>query len=329
MMAQLFYRSLYLEFFERYPKNTTNFYALSGYIGPDPVSKLKDLPFNSQIIYGLQRETKNPVLHEQLKKIHNDKVSILYSEIPSHAKCYLWASESTPLRALVGSANFSLNGLNNDFRETLLEVEKPDLHAVWAYIKLIEETSKKCIDIKEILQPSVQIASSDSVCEMILYDPDDGQVQTRSALNWGFADAHVNKNDAYIPIRTSHIRQFPFLFKHIIFNPDEGHRSRAKKEHEIVELIWDDGLIMEVMFEGSQPINGINYPKQIASHPNKSILGEYIRLRLDLAPVSNEKNPNERITRDHLERYGRNSIGLSLIQPGVYSADFSPKHILR
>ena len=69
-MGQLFYRNLHLEFFERFPKNTTDFLAVSGYLGPDPLTKLETLPFNSRVMYGLQRETPNLILHNQLKKIH-------------------------------------------------------------------------------------------------------------------------------------------------------------------------------------------------------------------------------------------------------------------
>jgi hypothetical protein len=81
---------------------------------------------------------------------------------------------------------------------------------------------------------------------------------------------------------------------------------------------------MEALFEGSQPINGMNYPKQISSIPKKSLLGEYIRSRLNIPLVSHERKDFEKITRAILERYGRNKITLKLIQPGVYSADFSP-----
>ena len=126
-----------------YPAETTNFYAVSGFVGPEPLSKLKQLHFNSTVIYGLQRETPDPVLHRELTKIHCDKVCILYPETPSHSKCYLWVAGDRPLRGLVGSANFSTNGLNNNFRETLMEVERPDLHAIWAYFKLISKNQQK------------------------------------------------------------------------------------------------------------------------------------------------------------------------------------------
>lgn len=322
-MGQLYYRNLHKEFFERFPQEATEFYAVSGYLGPDPVNRLLSLPLNSCVIYGLQRETPNHILHQQLIKIHGDKVSIMYPEVPSHAKCYLWLSEGRPIRGLVGSANFSTNGLSNDFRETLIEVEKPDLYAVKAYIDVIKESSKACTVVTVAETPTNLVADLTKGCELELYDPKSGEVQPMHGLNWGFSNGKVTPNDACIPIRAKHIKQFPHLFQPVFFNPDDGHRSRSKSK-EAVEIIWDDGVIMEALFEGYQPINGMNYPKQIASIPRKNLLGEYIRARLNMLPVSDVRNSSERITRSTLERYGRNTITLKLIQPGVYSADFSP-----
>ncbi len=328
-MGQLYYRSLHKEFFEKFPKEATHFFAITGYLGPDPISRLLKLNLKSLVIYGLQRETPNNLLHQQLLKLHCDKVSIYYPEIPSHAKCYLWMVNDKPIRGLVGSANFSTNGLNNDFRETLLEVETPDLYAVKAYIDVIKESSKACNEAL-VSSPTITNASNlpvgfDQECILELYDPKSGQVQEMSGLNWGFANGNVTPNDAYIPIRTKHITNFPHLFQPVFFNPLDGHRSRTKSK-EAVELIWDDGVIMEVLFEGSQPINNLNYPKQISSIPTKSLLGCYLRSRLNLPPVSSSRLPREKVTREILERYGRNSISLKLIQPGIYFADFSPTH---
>lgn len=319
-MGHFYYRNLHSEFFDRYPRNATKFMGVSGYLGPDPVRKLHALPFESQIIYGLQRETPNLLLHEELKKSTRDNVAVYYPETASHSKSYIWLENDRPIRGLIGSANFSNNGLFNDFRETLIEVEKPDLHAVFAYINLILDSAKICtaFDLTQFTQPRLEIKTS---CDMVLFGPRDGEVQSATGLNWGFANANVTPNDASIPIRTTHIRECPSLFQPVFFKPELGHQSR--KQNETIELIWDDGVVMEALFEGSQPVDGVFYPKQICSVPNKSLMGEYFRDRLGLPLVSNERRPSERITRAQLERYGRSHITLSLIQPGIYSADFS------
>jgi hypothetical protein len=321
-MGQLYYRNLYKQFFETYPADATDFFGVSGYLGPDPVKKLLEMPFNSHLVYGLQRETPNILLHNQLIKTHGPKVSIFYPDIPSHSKCYLWMRGDKPIRALIGSANFSTNGLYNDFRETLMEVEPPDLFAIKAYFEVIKDTSRACTEIQVRQSPNDASINSSSECELQLYD-ESGQVQLMSGLNWGFARGHVAPNDALIAIRKSHLRSHPHFFQPIFFEPVEGHHTRKSKE--AVELIWDDGVIMEVLFEGSQiGDNGLNYPKNLCSTPSKSILGKYIRSRLGLPPVTRAKNPDERITREMLVKYGASSVKLKLIQPGVYSANFSP-----
>jgi hypothetical protein len=84
---------------------------------------------------------------------------------------------------------------------------------------------------------------------------------------------------------------------------------------------------MEALFEATQPQKNteIKYPKQICSVPHKNILGKYIRTRLGLPLVSKERRSEEKITRQQLLNYGCDKIKLKLLEPGVYSADFSPK----
>ena len=75
-------------------------------------------------------------------------------------------------------------------------------------------------------------------------------------------------------------------------------------------------------------VNEKKYPKQLASFSSKqpflngeriskkSILGRYIRRRLNV-------DIDEVIKMSTLEDYGRTTITLSLIEEGVYYADFS------
>jgi hypothetical protein len=73
---------------------------------------------------------------------------------------------------------------------------------------------------------------------------------------------------------------------------------------------------MEGLLEGSQPVEGVIYPKQISTFPVKSELGEYIRNRIGV-PLG------QPVRRHHLERYGRTDIEVSLLGDGVYKFDFS------
>jgi len=73
---------------------------------------------------------------------------------------------------------------------------------------------------------------------------------------------------------------------------------------------------MEGLLEGTQPINGVIYPKQISSFPVKSQMGEYFRRRLRV-PLG------QPVRKHHLVRYRRTDVSVSKISEGVYKFDFS------
>ncbi|HEY8559455.1 MAG TPA: restriction endonuclease PLD domain-containing protein [Pyrinomonadaceae bacterium] len=312
----LHYTDLDKLFFETYPNQATNFIALSGYLGPDPVIKLGDLPFNSKIIYGLQKENKRKMmpLHQQLVELHNNNRRIYYSDIACHSKCYLWLQGDLPIKGLIGSANFSSNGLYNDYRESLFEIDQNQLPALKEYVELILQSSKECntVQIEEV--PQLPPDYDKEICTMPLYDPATGETQPSHGLNWGFSEpGNVRINDACIPIRMHHIRMYPQLFPPRQPNLGGGNHKLL----EVIELVWDDGRVMQGRLEGSQPPNKeIKYPKQIASFPSKDIMGIYFRERLNVPQ-------GQRILKEHLDLYGRDTVDVSLIGEGIYYLNFS------
>ena len=112
-----------------------------------------------------------------------------------------------------------------------------------------------------------------------------GEVPQRSGLNWGLANANVNPNDAYFAIRISHLKQGFFL-----------------RHGALYDVEWDDGEIMTLVAEGTQPLNGEGqFPKQLCSFPDKARLGQYLRQRISVpAP--------ERIVLRHLENLGTSVV---------------------
>lgn len=312
----LHYKNLNKLFFESVPQQATDFIALSGFLGPDPIRKLEELPFKSTIIYGLQKENQKFLLHQQLLGLHNDNRKIYYPDIACHSKCYLWLNGNTPIKGLIGSANFSSNGLYNDYRETLLEVDENQLYVMKGYIEIILNSARECNTVVVEETDEVEVAYNRKICEMILYDPRTGQTHNGHGLNWGFANANVRPNDACIPIRMEHIRKYPKLFPPL--QPDPNDRIRKGTLKEVVEYIWDDGVVMQGRLEGSQPLpnSELKFPKQLASFPHKDEFGIYIRERLNI-PLG------QRILREDLIRYGRDTISFSLIEEGVYYLDFS------
>lgn len=309
------YKNLYNLFFDSFPNSADEFLALSGFLGIEPIKKLSEMPFDSRVIYGLFKENKRRTLHDQLTSQSSEKKKIYYPEIACHSKCYLWLKEGVPIKGFIGSANFSANGLQNDYRESLLEVDQKQLFLIKGYIDVILSSSVLCTEVEiEEREPDGEEYDKEK-CTMVLYDPRSGEVQEKHGLNWGqafFNGSHVNPNDSCIPIRTKHIRKYPNLFKPIKPNPE---RERGSL-NEVIEIIFDDGYSMKGRLEGSQPINGDRYPKQIASFPSKEEMGTYFRSRIGVGS-------GERITRDKLTEYGRDTIDLSLIEEGVYLIDFS------
>lgn len=134
-----------------------------------------------------------------------------------------------------------------------------------------------------------------------LFSPRMGDVPERSGLNWGFADAHVSTADAYIALRTDFFLNYPNFF------PPHG---------SVINVIWDDGVRMTCLLEGTQRINGNVEPKQISTYDDKSELGIYLRDRIGVSC-------NYLITIEDLLNYGRTDIDVSLLDNGDYYFDFS------
>lgn len=297
---------------------------LSGYVGPNPISRLQSLPLKTTVIYGMYgSEGIRPRLHSSLISLQGslENVDIYYSNTPVHSKCYVWRNNRNVTHALIGSANFSTNGLSTPFREVLAETTTDTFLPLNDYITIILNNSILCLDAdiddRRRLLPTPEPEEIE-YCRMTLLDPRTGEVQNASGLNWGQSAGNVNPNDACIPIRIDHIRMFPELFppKQTLPTAVNG-RGRTQRHNDSIEIIWDDGTTMEGLLEGSQPVGRVRYPKQLASFPNKDIFGLYIRQRIGV-PAD-----GSRITREHLERYGRTDIDVSLQAEGVYFLDFS------
>ncbi len=297
---------------------TDELVVLSGYLGPRPVERLQELPFNSKVIYGMYgAEGIKPSLHSSLIAIQNrvDNLNIYYSQLPVHSKCYVWRRKGEIIHALIGSANFSVNGLTTPFREILAETTYDTFEPLNDYISHVLNNSISCLEVgmERVVETNIQA----DVCRVSLLGRD-GEVQNAAGLNWGQnPNNHTKPNDAYIAIRTSHIRDYPNLFPPKQVNPLENDtRGKINRHNDSIEIIWDDGLTMEGLLEGSQPVEGIVYPKQISSFPVKAQLGEYIRHRIGV-PYG------QPVRRHHLERYGRTDVDISLVGDGVYQFDFS------
>lgn len=305
---------------------------ISGYLGPSPVERLHELPFKTTVIYGMYgSEGIRKNLHHSLVRLDQEieNIDVKYSTVPVHSKCYIWMNCGRVVYALIGSANFSVNGLTTPFKEILAETSKDSFVPLSRYIDQITETSIPCNEGKVSQSRStrlseetipVPVTEPGSICKLSLFDLHTGQIPEKSGLNWGMASltgSHVHIDDAYIPILKESIRSFPDLFPpKQAFPQQQVQEGRRGRHNDAIEIIWDDGTTMRGLLEGNQKENNIIYPKQISSHPLKRSLGQYLRNRLGVAS-------GQAVTIDDLSRYGRKDIEITLQAEGIYYFDFS------
>lgn len=316
---------------------------ISGYLGPAPVERLAELPMKTTVVGGMYSSGIHTQLWNSLKKSkeNNSDLTVYFSKREIHSKIYIWKKDGKILSALVGSANFSSKGLRTDYRETLADATR-DTHATLeSYYKYILDNSTEEPETdtkKRINDVTIDIGTDENVpaladkkysYDIPLYSTKGEEIYVPSAsgLNWGLGEGHVAVGDAYIRLPKTIIQN-----NHDLISPyDEDYTTpdgRRARQSDPIELIWDDGKVMEASLEGVQTYNGQKYPKQLASYSSKtpylngeriskkSILGRYLRNRLDV-------DVNDQITLETLQNYGRDTVTLSLIEDGVYYADFS------
>lgn len=333
----LYYKNLDKTVLEMLHNTTSsnNIVIVSGYVGYQTIKMLCEQCCDVRItvVYGMYgSERISQPLHLALMEVQRQysNITILYSTIPVHSKIYTWNCDAKIEKALVGSANFSISGMMNDYKEVLSDVEQDTYSTLKEYCDYVLSKAISCNDaevkFQKVFKASghsklVQPLLAKNVCRATLLDRN-GMVSKKSGLNWGLSNGHVSEGDAYIRITSNYIKLFPSLFPPKKYVGMDNPLSNGKKnrENDEVELIWDDGEKMIGLLEGQQTktINGLVYPKQLSTSPSKSILGKYLRKRLGV-------DLNHTITKSDLLRYGRTSIDISLVGEGIYYLDFSIK----
>lgn len=321
--------------------------VISGYLGPAPLLRIKELPIQTTIIGGMYSQGINQSLFASFNKIKNQtpNLHLLFSTIEIHSKIYMWRKKERVIAALIGSANFTRNGLGVDFRESLADASNDTFAPLNKYLDLIMSNSTESPNINkkayinekpyqtldyQFQETKDKYLKLDSKyhCDIPLFGLQNNvpYVYEKSGLNWGLSDGNVALGDAYIRIPKDLLKSNIELIPP--FDDTYTHTSKRIRNSDPIEIIWDDGFVMEASLEGVQILNGIRYPKQIASYSRnlvsmsgerisaKSILGRYLRKRLNVGL-------NDKITYETLQKYGRTTITLSLIEEGVYFADFS------
>ena len=208
----LFYENLEEIVFHRHQMfDVDELVVLSGYVGPQPVSRLSTLPFPTYVIYGMYgSDSISEKLHNTLNKLSeaHDNTTIKYSKMPVHSKCYVWRKNKKIVTALLGSANFSVSGLSNPYKEVLAETTFDTFDPLNKYLDVVLGNCIDCTDtniklkkLAKTIVPTLITENSEDVdiCKATLLDRS-GTVPEKSGLNWGLSTAHTSDGDAYIKI---------------------------------------------------------------------------------------------------------------------------------
>lgn len=344
------YNNLYDKVFDT-TIDADNMVIISGYIGPAVIQDLKKLPYNVELFVGMYGHDISDILHKSLLKLNKiENVSINYTDILVHAKYYIWLKRGCIVKALIGSANFSTSGLMTPKKEVLGDIPQTSYDEMNVYIDLIKSLSYSVEDYSGINRNVIRFTDdmTQSITEkeveisllaarpggnpnILGISTNPGDVHAAAGINWGFSNGLSRPNDAYIKIPKEQIHNNPLMFP-----------PKNEDINDPIDVIWDDGTEMQMLLEGSQPVDDINYPKQISTYKNKTELGLYLRKRigdalgLDLIiPVELSKEnfvpkahfyKDKFITKEMLEKYGRTSINIKLIGDRTYYFDFSPKN---
>ncbi len=325
--------------FEGFDDKDDELVIISGWLGSVQVEKIIQSGRKIKALYGMSSNSGVPgPNHSHLKHLDltEDHLEVYYS-LPGngvHSKIYVWKSKGKITKALIGSANFTYQGLYTPDRESLITIQPEDFEILEKYISFIlgGERVERCTNPKLKTKISnIRKALNLNPRDLIIRKDSLGAVETirmsfvnkrgklppgASGLNWGQGEkAHTCSNDAYIKISATAIRTG--FFKAKSYERLEGVELKKAKKYRIpVEVIWDDGTAMDILEEGNQEINGIQYPKQIASAYRKDIFGLYIRKRLGVSP-------GEKITLEHLKAYGRTYVDITRTGENQYYMNFS------
>lgn len=326
-MTKLIYENLKASILDK-SKEFEELLVISGYISPSIIHEISDNFRKLTVIYGMYGlEGISPNVHNALLKLNKkENIEIFYSTIGTHSKSYFFINKGEVKELMIGSANFSSNGLERDkYQEILFHAEKFNEHEIRSYIDYIIDSSVKCdeVNIENKVKKQKKLNQLTTLMPLYLVNKDTKikYVPERSGLNWGNQKGYSRKADlpieSYIRISAKHIDEFPLLFPPI---PIEKKSNEGKGNVDPIELIWDDGVVMKCNLSGrGVKREGRVFPKQITSTSTplgNSELGKYIRERMGL-------NPRAIITYDNLKQYGRDNIELTYLQEGTYLANFA------
>ncbi|WP_400229669.1 restriction endonuclease PLD domain-containing protein [Methanomethylophilus alvi] len=278
-----------------------------------------------ELIYGMTpAQGVSRIEHSGFQKLMSENPNfscsyLMINRLPCHVKMYVWLKQGVPVKAFIGSANYSQNAFYdvneseamcecdpkqaNDFFERFSGDTVYCNHDEVEDIALI--TSKSSVK-EQIKRETVSLAEANSslhgnILRLSLLSSD-GSMGTTSSLNWGQRGKR-NRDEAYIPIQSK-------IGKEIVDN------KYFPPKETVFLVLTDDGITLYMVLAGNKSDNPV--AKQLETSHDNSVLGEYFRKRLGVPS-------GEYITKEMLLNYGRTYVDFINLGDGTYYMDFSVK----
>ena len=219
-----------------------------------------------------------------------------------HSKVYVWTRGDAPLRAFIGSANYTEQGFLSNRQENAMEETDPrEAHRYFMdTLRGSMEISHDDIENNVALRRDKPRSRESGDCITVSLLARNGEVHERGGLNWGQRQRR-NPNQAYIQLGEVIARSGFFPPR-----PDQ------------FTLLTDDGELPIVAVRAQKsPYGGEDRGGDAIETPEGNhILGAYLRARIGVrsgAPVA----------KSDLENYGRTDITFCKIEDDTYYMDFS------
>ena len=265
---------------------------------------VKNQSVRVKLVYGMA--SRDGVLiadHESFKRLEGTGLFECHYriELPAvHSKVYVWMAEGEPVKAFVGSANYTQQGfgLARNRGEAMAEGDPQDAFAYFASIlQGAMEVGHDDIENHVRFHNEGQDPDENGDCRTVPLVDRSGQVQSTAGLNWGHrqqAGYNRNRNEAYIQIGAQ-------LGREDFFPPRPTRFT----------IFTDDGAsFITVRAQKSTPGDAIETPE------NNALLGEYFRNRLGVPDGTF-------VTTQRLDQYGRRDVEFCKIDDENFLMDFS------
>ena len=291
---------------------STKLVIVSGYAAGSLAYKHLDIPemvengIEVDLIVGMAKEGINLADNTMFLQLAERETFNCYYRIVSpdvHSKVYVWMADDKPIKAFVGSANYTEPGFLRTRQENAM-VESDAKEAYDYYCSVLSGTMEITHDdienhIRFYRNEHEDQLDGDSDCISISLLTRDGEVAERSGLNWGQRpEYNRNRNQAYIQIGAAVARSG-------FFPPGPDQRFT---------VVTDDGLSMTAVRAQKDIVS--RGGDAIETPEGNHILGAYFRARLGVPGGT-------LVTRQHLEAYGRTDVVFCKLDEDEFSMDFS------